>query len=265
MNERGIVLAWLAASWSSVAWMIERAAAREIEWSELVSLGAFLCVLRRSRDQAPEARAGLFTASLALAFAALAILARLPLLGAVGSLSALCLLASPSRFGCTLHLPTWGLAMLALPVMPHLQFYLGYPLRLATAELAVPLLRGAGFAVSRVGTGLQHGDELLWVDAPCSGVRMLWAAAFLLCVLAMRARLGSLAFLGAALGTTALVVCGNALRAAALFLAERSPAPALLRSHDALGLAVFALTAGGIVLCVAALSARSQRRSACVA
>jgi exosortase/archaeosortase family protein len=265
MNERTALLAWLAASWSSVLWMLERATAGEFEASELVACAAFLLVLWRTRRAAPEMRPGLFPASLALALAACATTESLPLIAAVGSLSALCFLGSPRRFGCALHLPTFGLAMLALPVMPHLQFYLGYPLRLATAALAVPLLRGAGFAVSRAGTGLQHGDGILWVDAPCSGIRMLWAAAFLLCVLAIRARLGSLAFALGALGTLVLVVCGNALRAAALFFAERAPEHGLLSSHEALGLAVFALTGGAIVLFVSWLSAANQRSSPCAA
>ena len=58
----------------------------------------------------------------------------------------LCVTAIVSRMtqGRAFHLGTWLLALLSLPVLSSVQFYLGYPLRLAAAALSVPMLRGMG-------------------------------------------------------------------------------------------------------------------------
>src|SRR5262245_56142317 len=41
----------------------------------------------------------------------------------------------------------WGLMALALPVVPSLQFMLGYPMRLVSAALTVALLQAHGLSV----------------------------------------------------------------------------------------------------------------------
>src|SRR5262249_62177978 len=69
----------------------------------------------------------------------------------------------------------WGLAALALPILPSLHFMLDYPLRLASAALAVGLLRAHGLAVEQQGTLLVWHGATVEFDAPCSGVNMLWA------------------------------------------------------------------------------------------
>ena len=73
----------------------------------------------------------------------------------------------------------WGLVALALPVLPSLQFTLGYPMRIVSAALAVALLQAHGLAVARQGTFLVWRDEMVQFDAPCSGVNMLWAGLLL--------------------------------------------------------------------------------------
>ena len=70
------------------------------------------------------------------------------------------------------HPGVLGLLWLSLPLVPSLQFYLGYPLRMLVASLAAPILRLAGFAVVQEGTCLNWAGQLIWIDAPCSGVRM---------------------------------------------------------------------------------------------
>ncbi len=47
-----------------------------------------------------------------------------------------------------------------------------------TAEASLWALRGLGFAVTRQGSALEVGGQLVMVDAPCSGVQMAWAAYF---------------------------------------------------------------------------------------
>src|SRR5262249_56914005 len=73
----------------------------------------------------------------------------------------------------------WGLVALALPVLPSLQFTLGYPMRVVSATLSVGLLQAHGLMVARQGTFLVWRGELIQFDAPCSGVNMLWAGLLL--------------------------------------------------------------------------------------
>ncbi|WP_034923523.1 archaeosortase/exosortase family protein, partial [Candidatus Accumulibacter vicinus] len=61
-----------------------------------------------------------------------------------------------------------------------LQFYGGYPLRVLAGSLAVALLQLNGLAVERAGAVLLWDGRQIAIDAPCSGLRMLWAGAYLM-------------------------------------------------------------------------------------
>jgi exosortase/archaeosortase family protein len=145
-----------------------------------------------------------------------------------------------------------GLALLALPVLPTLEFYLAFPLRLASAGLTASLLQASGLAVSVEGVALRWGDRLIQFDAPCSGVHMLWAALFLASAVGFLDRFGLARYLAALAVALVLAIAGNALRAASLFYVESGivttgmPAAA----HDAIGLAAFAMTAMAFVAIV---------------
>jgi exosortase/archaeosortase family protein len=143
---------------------------------------------------------------------------------------------------------------LSLPVIASLQFYLGYPLRSITtagAALTLDLLR---FDVERSGTALLWQGHTVLVDAPCSGVRMLWTGAALACAIALsRDAVGSRSLAALLVLTSAAALFANVLRAAALFIVETrdSPLPELI--HPTIGAATFALTAVSIVLIESAL------------
>ena len=113
-----------------------------------------------------------------------------------------------------------GLGLLGLPMASSLQFYLGYPLRIASGAVALVLLRLGGVAVDREGVYLRAGGELVMIDAPCSGMRMLWAALLLACCLAALFRLRARSSLLAVGAAALLAVLGNGLRTAALFWAD---------------------------------------------
>ena len=133
-----------------------------------------------------------------------------------------------------------GLLGLSLPVVASLQFYAGYPLRLAAAEGAVKLLALTGSVVTRTGVNLELGGQLIGVDPACSGVRMLWhalAAAMALCAMhrsSWRATLaaGSLAIL--------FVIPANIVRAAWLALVESGRFHKFDPGHANVGLICFA-------------------------
>jgi exosortase/archaeosortase family protein len=168
--------------------------------------------------------------------------------------TALGLTLSEIRFGTWVHAPTLGLMLLSLPVIPSLQFYFGYPLRVISASLAAPLLQFSGMAVVREGTCLRWGNDLVSVDAPCSGVQMAWVGMYCVCTVAGLLGLSTPRTFALVCLALPLILAGNAVRSASLFYLETGIIPLPGWAHDAAGLVTFA----GVVSCLLIL-ARSFR------
>lgn len=149
--------------------------------------------------------------------------------------------------------PLVGLALLALPVLPSLDFYLAYPMRLAGSALAAAMLRLNGIAVGVEGVALSWNGSLLLFDSACSGVRMLWAGLFLVSGVGLAAGFGPLRYARAITIAAAVAIAGNAVRAASLFYVENGFAGPLRGPlvHEAVGIVSFAMLALAILYCVA--------------
>ena len=155
-----------------------------------------------------------------------------------------------------------GLGLLGLPMTSSLQFYFGYPLRIASGSIALVMLRLGGTAVTREGVYLRAGDALVMIDAPCSGMRMLWAALLLACCLAALFRLRARSSLLAVAAAAALAVAGNGLRTAALFWADTNAPQLPSFAHAGIGAVVFAMAAGALFAVARALAAGEGRACA---
>jgi exosortase/archaeosortase family protein len=138
-----------------------------------------------------------------------------------------------------------------------LQFYLGYPLRVIAGDLSAFMLRMNGIAVAREGAMLAWQGQLVSIDAPCSGVKMLWAGLLLASALAAAGRLTA-PRTGAAL-TLAIVavVAANALRATALFYMEAGIVHLPASAHGAIGIVSFAAAGAGILVMIRRLERRT--------
>jgi exosortase/archaeosortase family protein len=147
--------------------------------------------------------------------------------------------------GSLARAPLTGLALLALPVFSSLDFYLAYPMRLICAALAAGLLRLNGVAVSVQGVALDWNGSLVLFDAACSGIRMLWAALFLVSGIGLAAGFGPLLYARAVAIAFALAIAGNAVRAASLFYVEKGFVEPLHGpvGHEAVGIVAFLLLA----------------------
>jgi len=156
------------------------------------------------------------------------------------AMTALGCTVSTIALGVRIHIPTLGLLMLSLPVVPSLQFYLGYPIRVLCGSLTAPLLQLGGIAVVREGTSLRWGSELVSIDAPCSGIGMLFAGLFLAFVLSSLFRLSPLKTMLAAGAAVCAVILGNVWRSAALFYLESNILIMPEWCHEAVGVAIFA-------------------------
>lgn len=246
-------LGWLAlqvaALWPHWAWAAARVADGSDDPLGVAALGVLLILVARL---APRLRAVPRPLWLGLALGAslaatVAGLVAPPLFGAL--LAALACAAGLRAFlpagQATLALA--GLAVLALPLLSSLQFYAGHPLRLLTAQASTWVLQALGLAAQRTGTAMQVEGRLIIVDAPCSGVQMVWMAYFCACAVAAwratddRVLLRRLPWVGV------LVLCGNVLRNSLLVGLEARQDAVSDAVHQGVGLVVLAGVCAAVV------------------
>lgn len=247
-----LALAHAAALWPVWRWYASRVVA-DREYAGLAALGAIALLVAR-RSDAPPARGAPLWPAAALLLACAALFPWLPPLGRAGlGFLSLASLLGALRLGRAFDPGLWGLALLALPVMPTVQFYAGYPLRALVATASAWLLNAMGLAVSRAGATLDWAGTSVLVDGPCSGVKMLWAAGLLACWLAASRGLGARRSVEVGLAALAAVLFANVLRATSLFFLEAGVlalGPAASLAHEAVGVAAFAFAAAAILACV---------------
>lgn len=242
-HSRLATLAVLAAAlWPVWQWYASRARDPGEGW-ELLSLATAALFVALRAPAAPVHSPGLTLPTLLLLGYAAAYAFVPPLLRAGIAFAALAAASSALAFGRRLHLPLAGLILLALPVIASLNFYLGYPLRAAVGAVTAALLQMNGFAVIQDGALLLWGGQSISIDAPCSGVNMLWAGLYLAFALAAFHELDAIRTASLALLATCSVLAANVLRAAALFYLEAGVVRLPGEWHAAVGLTVFVLAA----------------------
>lgn len=243
--DSAFVLAGTAALWPVWLWCGRRLAASPEEATGL-AVAALAVALARRGKASRISSAGSLPAALLFAFYAASFPYAPPLARAALGVTALAALVSRRRFGQALDPGFWILVLLSLPVMPSLQFYCGYPLRRAAALAAALLLRMQGLPVVADGAALEWAGRQLSVDAPCSGLKMLWTALVLGAAVSCHSRWGWRATAATGLLALAVSLAANAWRACALFFVETNPAmPAWL--HEGVGLVCFAAAAAAII------------------
>ncbi|HZE92167.1 MAG TPA: exosortase Q [Rhizobacter sp.] len=249
-------VAWLAlqatALWPHWRWAAARVADGSDDPLGLAALAALGVLMWRL---APQLRATprplwLGAAIVATLAATAASFVMPPLVGAL--LAALALAAGARAFMPSQHamLPMAGLTVLALPVVSSLQFYAGYPLRVVTAQLSTWLLQGLGWAAQRSGTAMLVQGRLVIVDAPCSGVQMVWMAYFCACAVAAFGGLRDGQFLRRLPFVGLLVLAGNVLRNSVLVGLEASRSAVAETTHQAVGLLMLLLVCGAVAAVV---------------
>jgi exosortase/archaeosortase family protein len=235
-----------AATWDAWRWYFARVSAAPEEAAALALTVAFLGVLgvaRMARSVPPRPLPLVPVAFLLAAYAASYVLLP-PIVRAAVAVATTLYCFHLAAFRERPPIAFWGLVALALPVLPSLQFTLGYPMRVVSAALTVGLLQVQGLMVARQGTFLVWRDEMIQFDAPCSGVNMLWAGLLLTLMGCVLLRLGALKVALALALSLALAIACNVLRAASLFYVETGLVPAAPAWwHDGVGVAAFMLSA----------------------
>lgn len=236
----------LAAFWPVWGWYLQRMSDGSDEpWGIAAVLTAAWFLLRSPLRSAPNQTA--LAASAAAALLYTLAYSSLPMLAlALLAVASVAFAASGLFLGRAVHGGVLGLLVLSLPLIASLQFYLGYPIRLLTAAISAQLISGLGYPVEAQGTLLIWAGELIAVDAPCSGVKMLWTGMYLNFTIACINGLGLRSTWLSYLSAGALIFAGNVIRAAILFFPEAGILSAPAWFHSAAGLAVFAVVAAGI-------------------
>ncbi len=253
-----LLLLQLTAFWPVWQWYAKRMAAgnADDQWCLLAAVTAMACLLlerKRTRAQVSPNAWLIPTALMILYSATFHWLP--PMLRAVIAVIAIGFTASQVLLRRSLPPALAGLLLLALPTIPLLQFYLGYPLRVLVGAVTAPLLQLAGLSVIREGTALNWSGQTIAIDAPCSGIKMLWAGLFLAFAVAWLYRLSAVKTAVATLLALVVIVAGNILRASALFYLEVEilSLPSFIPpnvAHNGVGIVTFVFTAIGIVASV---------------
>jgi exosortase/archaeosortase family protein len=238
------------ALWPTWQWAIARMTDGSDDPLGVMAAGLIALALRRWRHQMRLApHSGWLTAALLGTLATTAAYAFAPPLACavLAALSLTCGIAAflPQRVAV---LPFAGLSLLALPILSSLQFYAGFPLRLVTAEVSKWLLKLFDVAAERSGAAMLVDGHLIIVDAPCSGVQMVWMAYCTACAMALFGGLTSAQFFKRLPLAGAAVLAGNVLRNTFLVAQEAQ----VLRwsqadagwVHDVAGLVVLGLVCG---------------------
>jgi exosortase len=239
-----LLVAQAAALWPMWQWYARRMTDGSDDPWGLVALGTVLLLVGAERDRLrhePRSVALLGGGMLTL-LSAISIPWLPPLARAALGVSALALTLTAILDRSRPFLPLWGLLLLSLPVVSSLQFYLGYPLRSFTARASSGLLNLIGLPVVHSGTALGWNGRTVLVDAPCSGIRMLWAGLFLAALLSYLARASLARCLLNGFVAFAIILVGNVLRNTFLFTKEARILDLPDWTHAATGLLAFLVT-----------------------
>jgi exosortase/archaeosortase family protein len=251
MRHPALICALVAlATWDGWRWYAGRVVAMPEEALALVLTIALLAFLGTTRKTPPAGGQPLplrALTGLLLTYAALRMTAP-PIFAAALAVSATLFCLYAALFKERPPVAFWGLVALSLPVLPSLQFTLGYPLRIVSAALTVGLLQLQGLSIERQGTFLLWRGEMVQFDAPCSGINMLWAGLLLTMMGGVLLRLGAVKLLLAFIASVLLTIAANVLRAASLFYVETGLlAPTPVWWHEGAGLAAFLMSSAAML------------------
>lgn len=246
------------ALWPVWLWFAAGSADASNDYTGLLAAATAIAMVWRAPPAPQPTHALALPAGLLALYAIGAAAGVAPIVAALLAAFALAALASAWRLGQCMDAALLALCVLSLPIAASLQFYCGYPMRVLAGSLTVAMLRMNGIAVAREGAMLAWDGRLIAIDAPCSGVKMLWAGLYLACALAASYRLPAARTITALALACAVVVAANAVRAAALFHTETGLLALPPWTHQASGVVCFIAAALFILAGVRSLKEASK-------
>lgn len=251
LSPLGWIVLQALALWPHGAWIARRVADGSDDPLGLAALAvlALLVVWTAPRLRVAPHTGWLAAAGALTVAANLALVVAPPLLA--GAVAALALAAGLCAWwpAASPRLPLLGLLVLALPLIASLQYYGGFPLRVLTAQLSAVLLQAVGIAAEPVGASMWVRGQLVIVDAPCSGVQMVWLAYFCACTVAAWSGLRDADFVKRLPAVGLVVLAANVLRNTVLVALESRPQRLDPTLHELIGLVALAAV-GAVVIAV---------------
>lgn len=267
MRIPGLLALCFCVFWPVTIWYVERLLDKSDEPLGVVSLIAFVAVILLRQGTVSSNRFGKIPiaaiACLVLYVATWPVAPKL--FSAIIAVAAIGFLIDSQAGKFKLSLGSWLLLLFSLPIVSSLNFYSGYPLRLVVGKIAAPLISMVGFPTIADGTALIWNSQMIQIDAPCSGIKMLWFALFVGAILSSIMELSF--FNSAAVLSSAVLAAllGNVLRITSLFFIEAKVLPIEASQehfiHQSVGAVSFAIAAG-VTVFVARLLAGGSERSA---
>ncbi len=237
----------LLALWPVIDWYTKRLLDGSDEKFGVLALITAIGYLLTQRANDRQARIPLLTLSLLMLVYLCSYVFLPSILRAAIAITLLGVLCSHYFLGRGLTPALWGLLLLSLPLMASLQFFLGYPLRWLVGDVAAHLLQLNGLAVTHTGTLLNWDGGSVSIDAPCSGIKMMWFGFYLCLTLACVYRMRLARLLALSLMTLGIIIAANILRATALFYIESGLIPMPAWAHDGVGMVTFIAAAIAIL------------------
>ena len=207
-------------------------------WGVLALVTLLVLLIRKGSWNKPSNQA-MFFSSIIAAIYVLGYGVMPPLFKGILAVIAIAFSISSICYKRTLQMGVVGLLLLSLPLIASLQFYGGFPIRVITAFVSSQILTLIGFEVHPQGTLLYWLGEIIAVDAPCAGIKMMWTGLYLNFTLATWRNLSFLATWLSTSFTLFSVFIGNILRATLLFFTESGLVNAPDMAHQAIGILVF--------------------------
>ncbi len=240
-----VLLGTVIAIWPSLIWYQARMSdGSDNNWGLLALLTAFIITVtkRSTEDQAqrPQVNFKLLN-GLLLIYIIFLFLNVYPLLQAASAALLLACILSHIHGGNKLNYGLTGLMILSLPLFASLDFYLGYPLRYFVGLVSSALLHLQGLNVSLEGVKLIMADQVIIIDGPCSGIKMMWTASFLVSSFVALFNLSLKQSIKLGLLSFCFVLIANILRVTALFYLESGLLKNLQWMHEYVGLVCYGL------------------------
>lgn len=254
MNPRPLltVLAYALALWPQGQWFVTRTFDRSDEPLGLLALltaGALAWSRRKQLQAHPRWGVGGLIVTVAASFFLP------PLLTAI-----LAVLTIAIASGLFRNPGLASLLVLALPLLSSFEFYISWPLRLGVSTCSEVILNIFGWGVTREGTLLLYQTAEVGVDAPCSGVHMLWFTAYLACTLAAVYSVDQKHFLLLIPFALLASLTANIIRATILFFPEAGLLSLPAWTHEGIGIILHLITA----LLLSTFIKRTTRTTKCL-
>ena len=238
----GLLACTILAAWPHWLWMVHRSSDGSDDPWGIVALLTIVALLLADRHQLRVPKASALSVVAVLMVLATATWGWLPPIVSTGiAMMASTYLIAKMRPQSRTLTPLLSLAILALPLVASLNFYLGYPLRWFCAQSTGLILSVLGTDVTPEGASLWWNGKTILIDAPCAGIAMLWIGLYLG---ALFSALNNAKIIRTLLNLSAasvLVVLANVLRNTLLFYKESGLVQLPHWTHEAIGILIFAL------------------------